>query len=135
MSESKQPEMHGMSRAQLVCEHFDAYSDLFWAQHLVPRFGCYHLGPDAMRDYREAWHAYIEMRDWQWWQDHVKNWPDEKLQGEIAECRERINALGQSQPAYEQCDAARPTFRDILSQYSGQPGPDLTQTQTRSNHR
>ena len=63
----------GMTREQLVRAHFAAYSDLTWKQYLEPKFDDYNLDADAVREYRRQWNAHTEKRDWQWWQNHVKD--------------------------------------------------------------
>jgi hypothetical protein len=123
-----------MSREQLVRANFEAYGDLVWAQN-EPKFREYHLDPESMRRYREAWNAHTEKRDWEWWQRRVANQPDTELKAEIAECMAEIKAIERRLPARDQADPSRQTFRDILYQTSGPPASDLTQTQTRSKDR
>jgi hypothetical protein len=123
---------HGreMSRDELIRAHFDAYSDLVWAKDLEPRFREYDLDVDSMRHYREGWNAHTEKRDWAWWQDHVKNWSNDKLNAEIAECTEEIKALGMRQPGRDQATTGGQTFRDIVNRADdserGTPEPTLT---------
>jgi len=127
-------DLHELSRHELVRAHFDAYGDLAWAQN-EPKFREYHLDPESMRRYREAWNAHTEKRDWEWWQRRVANQPDTELKAEIAECMAEIKAIERRLPARDQADPSRQTFRDILDQTSGPPASDLTQTQTRSKDR
>jgi len=104
-----------MSREQLVRAHFDAYSDLVWAEHLAPKFTEYGLAPESMRRYREAWNAHTEKRDWAWWQDHVKDWSNNKLKAEIAEWMDEIKALGTRQAVRDQATTGGQTFHDIVN--------------------
>jgi hypothetical protein len=119
-----------MSREQLVRAHFDAYSDLVWAQSLEPKFTEYDLDPESMLRYRDQWNAHTEKRDWEWWQNHVKNWSNDKLKAEIAECMEEIKALGMRQPGRDQATTGGHTFHDIVNRAGdgerSTPEPTLT---------
>jgi hypothetical protein len=124
-----------MSREQLVRANFEAYGDLVWAQN-EPKFREeYHLDPEAMRRYREAWNAHSEKRDWEWWQRRVANQPDTELKAEIAECMAEIKAIERRLPARHQATTDGQTFHDILNRAGDgeriTPEPALTPTKER----
>ncbi len=125
-----------MTRSQLVREHFEVHRDLEWAETFEPKFRELNPSPEAMHRYREAWDVFMEDRDWEHWrEEETRRTPNEELKAEIAWYKAEAKAIGMRRSAEHQTDPSRTTLRDILSQSSGQPVPDMTQTQTRSNHR
>lgn len=83
-----------MKREQLVRAHFDAYSDLVWAEDLEPKFRAQGVTGAALEGFRAAWDRYTERRDWEWWQEHTAKTSNATLAKEIEECREEIAAIG-----------------------------------------
>ena len=129
-------EKREMSRDELVCAHFDAYSDLEWVKNLEPKFRRYHLDADELRHHREAWYAHTEKRDWEWWQDHVKGCSNEKLMAEIDECMAEIKSLEMRQLAPDEAaKTARRSLKEILNSDAVQPSAEPTHTQTKSKER
>jgi hypothetical protein len=84
----------GMSREQLVREHFELHRDWTWMFELGPRFKDYNPSPEAMRHFWEAWVAFTEDRDWEHWRnDATRHSSNEELQAEIRKLREDIKAF------------------------------------------
>jgi hypothetical protein len=75
-----------MDRNKLICAHFDAYYDLVWVTNQEPKCRDAQLDAAEMEEYRDAWRAYIEARNWDQWQEKVKGMTDAELQRDIAEC-------------------------------------------------
>jgi hypothetical protein len=135
MNDKVKAQTQEMSRDQLVRAEFEAYRDLEWAKNLEPKFRRYHLDSEELRHYREAWNARTENRDWEWWQDHVKGWSNEKLMAEINECMQEIKALQMRQSAHEPTQGVGRTFLQILSADDGMPSPEPGQTTIRLKER
>jgi hypothetical protein len=82
-----------MDRAKLIRAHFDAYDALIWAKDLEPKFLAEGVQGAELEDCRQSWTHYTEGRDWEWWQEHVKQFSDGELQDEIQECITETNAI------------------------------------------
>jgi hypothetical protein len=104
-----------MSREQLVRTNFEAYRDLMWADAMEPRLKGYDLNSDAMKPYRDAWNAFVEKRDWDWWRYETRRSSNEELKAEIAECMDEIKALGSRQAVRDRATTDGQTFHDILN--------------------
>jgi hypothetical protein len=105
-------------REKLIRAHFDAYSDLAWAQELEPRFRPYNLDAATMNGYRDQWNRHTEARDWNWWVEHTKGSSDAKLRKEIAECKAEIEAVRKESPGPK--EGIRGTLR---AQLEAKPRP------------
>ena len=123
-------EKREMSRDQLVRANFDAYADLEWVKNLEPKFRQYHLDAGELQHYRAAWNAHTEKRDWEWWQDHVKGWSNEKLMAEIDECMQEIKAIEMRQGTLDRADTAGRSLKEILNSAAVQPSAEPARTPT-----
>ena len=82
-----------IDRDKLIRAHFDAYSELIWAQDLEPKFTQYNVDAAEMKEYRQAWNQHTEARDWEWWLGKVEAMSNGELQQEIAECKAETDAI------------------------------------------
>jgi hypothetical protein len=110
-----------MDRNKLICAHFDAHSDLVWVTKQEPKFKQAHLDAAEMEEYRDAWRALTEARDWDRWQEKVKGMTDGELQREIAECHAEIAFFR------TRTESDRDRFKQIMDgQYENKPAPQAT---------
>lgn len=118
------------TRNQLVRAHFEAYRDLMWADAMEPRLKGYDLNSDAMKPYRDAWNAFVEQKDWDWWRYETRRSSNEQLKTEIAECLNEIKSLEMRQSERDQATTGGPTFHDIVNRAGdserGTPEPTLS---------
>lgn len=82
-----------MDREKLIRAHFDAYSDLTWAETLEPKFMAEGVEGAELEGFRQAWNRYTEGRDWEWWLEHTAEASDAKLNEEIQECKAEISVI------------------------------------------
>jgi uncharacterized small protein (DUF1192 family) len=114
-----------MTRNQLVRMHFETIRDWRWLTDHEPIFRELNPSPEAMHHYREAWHVFIEDRDWEYWRHQgTKDLSNDELKKKIAGIKSEIERLQPHQPVHEQADACRQSLGEILSG-TLQPSPDL----------
>jgi hypothetical protein len=111
-SGAQKPEM---SREQLVRAHFEAHRDLMWADAMEPRLKGYDLNGDAMKPYREAWNAFVEKRDWEWWRDETRRSTNDELKAEIGDCLRELKSREMRQSVHGRADTGRQSFYEILN--------------------
>ena len=102
---------------------------------MEPRLKEYDLNSDAMKPYRDAWNAFVEKRDWDWWWDETRRSSNEVLKAEIAECKADMKAREMRQLVRDQATTGGPTFHDIINRAGdgerSTPEPALTPTKGR----
>ncbi len=126
-SGAQKPEM---SREQLVRASFEAFRDLMWADAMEPRLRGYELNSDAMKPYREAWNAFVEETDWDWWRYETRRSSNEELKCQNAAFLSEIKSREMHQSMRDQATTGGRTFHDIVNQAGdgerGTPEPTLT---------
>ena len=122
-----------MERDKLIRAHFEASRDLTWAQILEPKFR--ERGVDAveMKGYREAWNLHVERRDWGWWENEVKSYSTADLQDMLADCIEKLDALGMLQWRRDKSEAE--DFRRVLNASPEKGAEEEEKQQERSKGR
>jgi hypothetical protein len=119
-----------MNKDELIRAHFEAHRDLAWAEVLGPKFNDYGLGGNSMTQYRGAWNAFVEAKDWAWWQNEVKNSPNAKLEKERTECIDKIKTLATRPRQRDRAMSGGPAFHDILNREENAPEPRAELMQT-----
>ena len=99
-------------REQLVRRHFEAYRDLTWFEDLEPKFREYGVEGKQLQSFREAWNERAEQRDWAWWQKEVARTPNERLEDELMDITDRLDALGCLRWQEEQRQRDQDAMRD-----------------------
>jgi hypothetical protein len=124
-------ESAAMSRKELVRAHFEAYRDLMWAEAMEPRLKGCGANAEVMKPYREAWNAFVEDRDWDWWRDEVRRTSDAELEKQLVDCIGELRSMG-PQECQQGRTTTRLTFNEILhGEGSGhertvEPMPEVT---------
>lgn len=121
-------------RRALIRRDFEIERDLAWAEHLEPKFRAAVVGGERLEEYRAAWNARAEARDWPWWQETLGRYSDERLQDAFMDTVERADALGLLQWRRERAerppgraaaaeDQPRQSWEDALRQAGQRGGP------------
>lgn len=102
------------TRNDLIRAHFEAMRDITWVQTLEPDFTAQGVDAAGMKDLRELWNQHSEERDWPWWQQAAKAHSNAELHTMLADCIEKLNALGMWQWRHEQSRSDRERFEQMI---------------------
>lgn len=81
------------SSDEMIYAYFDAYSELQWVTKVEPKFKAALWDAAEIEEFRDAWYALAEAREWDVWQEKVNGRSDADLQRDIAEIRAQIDTF------------------------------------------
>jgi hypothetical protein len=81
------------SRDEVICAYFDAYSEFQWVTKVEPKFKAALWEPAEIEDFRGAWMALAEAKEWDWWREKVIGKSEADLERDIADLRAQIDTF------------------------------------------
>jgi hypothetical protein len=86
--------MNAKERTELVRRHFEITRDIVWMEDLEPKLVAQDISKEEIDRYRNEWNYYAEIKHWEWWQESFREYPRERIEGEIMDVVDYADQAG-----------------------------------------
>jgi hypothetical protein len=84
---------------------FEIERDIVWTRDLEPKCRAVEVPDARIADVRSMWNAHAEAHDWEWFQEHLGQYSDKRLDDSLTDSVDRADALGMLE--WRQAQASR----------------------------